>query len=59
MTPSPRILELRKGILKKNDLLAAGLRERFREAGLFVVNLVSSPGTGKSALLESDTQDPG
>jgi len=49
---TPRIIELRKGLLKKNDVLAASLRERFREANLHVVNLVSGPGTGKTALLE-------
>jgi hydrogenase nickel incorporation protein HypB len=47
-----RIVELRRGILKKNDELAAGLRERFTAAGVLVLNLVSSPGTGKTALLE-------
>jgi hydrogenase nickel incorporation protein HypB len=43
---------LRQGILKKNDLLAADLRARFGAAGLLAVNLVSSPGAGKTALLE-------
>ena len=47
-----RIVELRRGILKKNDELAAGLRSRFTTAGVLVLNLVSSPGTGKTALLE-------
>ncbi len=47
-----RIVELRKGILKKNDELAAGLRLRFTSAGVLVLNLVSSPGTGKTAFLE-------
>jgi hydrogenase nickel incorporation protein HypB len=47
-----RIVELRKGILKKNDELARGLRERFDGAGVLVLNLVSSPGTGKTAFLE-------
>ena len=47
-----RIVELRRGILKKNDELAAGLRQRFTSAGVLVLNLVSSPGTGKTALLE-------
>ncbi len=47
-----RIVELRRGILKKNDELAAGLRARFAEAGVLVLNLVSSPGTGKTAFLE-------
>ncbi len=48
----PRIIEVRQGVLKKNDLLARDLRERFRAAGVYVVNLVSSPGAGKTALLE-------
>ena len=47
-----RIVELRRGILKKNDELAAGLRERYARAGVLVLNLVSSPGTGKTAFLE-------
>jgi hydrogenase nickel incorporation protein HypB len=47
-----RIVELRQGILKKNDELAAGLRGRFTSAGVLVLNLVSSPGTGKTAFLE-------
>lgn len=47
-----RIVELRQGILKKNDELARELRGRFQEAGVLVLNLVSSPGTGKTAFLE-------
>jgi hydrogenase nickel incorporation protein HypB len=47
-----RIVELRQGILKKNDELARGLRSRFQSAGVLVLNLVSSPGTGKTAFLE-------
>lgn len=47
-----RIVEVRAGVLKKNDELARALRERFEEAGVFVVNLVSSPGAGKTAFLE-------
>lgn len=46
-----RIIELRRGILKKNDELAAGLRARFTSSGVLVLNLVSSPGTGKTTLL--------
>lgn len=47
-----RIVELRQGILKKNDELARGLRGRFEAAGVLVLNLVSSPGTGKTTFLE-------
>jgi hydrogenase nickel incorporation protein HypB len=47
-----RIVELRQGILKKNDELARGLRGQFEAAGVLVLNLVSSPGTGKTTFLE-------
>ena len=47
-----RIVELRQGILKKNDELARNLRGRFQSADVLVLNLVSSPGTGKTAFLE-------
>lgn len=47
-----RIVELRQGVLKKNDMLAAAMRARFEDAGVLVLNLVSSPGTGKTAFLE-------
>jgi hydrogenase nickel incorporation protein HypB len=52
-----RIVELRRGILKKNDELAAGLRASYAAAGVLVLNLVSSPGTGKTALLERTLRD--
>jgi hydrogenase nickel incorporation protein HypB len=47
-----RVLEIRKGVLNKNDELAAKLRDRFTAAGVIALNLVSSPGTGKTAFLE-------
>ncbi|HEY2378733.1 MAG TPA: hydrogenase nickel incorporation protein HypB [Gemmatimonadaceae bacterium] len=50
---SPRIVEIRQNILKQNDLLARELRRRYAEAGVYVVNLVSGPGSGKTALLEA------
>jgi hydrogenase nickel incorporation protein HypB len=49
---TPRLVEVRKNVLKKNDELARALRERFAQAGVRVVSMVSSPGTGKTALLE-------
>jgi hydrogenase nickel incorporation protein HypB len=49
---APRILDVRTRILKKNDELARDMRRTFQDAGVLVVNLVSSPGTGKTALLE-------
>jgi hydrogenase nickel incorporation protein HypB len=49
---TPRILEVRTKILKKNDEIARAMREEFAAAGVVVVNLVSSPGTGKTAFLK-------
>jgi len=48
----PRIVAVRRSILKQNDLTAHALRARFQEAGVFTVSLVSSPGSGKTAFLE-------
>jgi hydrogenase nickel incorporation protein HypB len=47
-----RLLEVRQGVLNKNDALATGLRQQFRAAGVLALNVVSSPGTGKTAFLE-------
>jgi len=49
---TPRLVEVRQHLLKKNDLQARALRDRFRVASTFVVSLVSSPGAGKTAFLE-------
>ena len=53
MTPPTRLVEVRQHVLKKNDVVARALRARFREAGVFVVSLVASPGAGKTAFLEN------
>jgi hydrogenase nickel incorporation protein HypB len=47
-----RVLEIRKGVLNKNDELARALRAGFEDAGVLTVNLVSSPGSGKTMFLE-------
>ncbi len=41
-----------KKILKANDQLASENRDQFSAAGVFVINLVGSPGCGKTTLLE-------
>lgn len=52
MSTQPRLVEVRQKVLKQNDLLARELRERFHDAGVSVISLVSSPGAGKTAFLE-------
>jgi hydrogenase nickel incorporation protein HypB len=41
-----------RDILEANERLAADNRRIFRQAGLFVINLMSGPGAGKTSLLE-------
>jgi hydrogenase nickel incorporation protein HypB len=48
----PRIVEVRQKVLKQNDILARELRQLFKDSGVFVVSLASSPGSGKTAFLE-------
>lgn len=52
MTQTTRLVEVRQHVLKHNDTVARALRQRFQAAGLFVVSVVSSPGSGKTALFE-------
>ena len=56
---TPRIVTVRQGILKKNDELALENRQKFLAANLRVLNLASSPGAGKTALLERTFKDFG
>lgn len=41
-----------KKVLSENDRLAAALRQRYRDENILCVNIISSPGSGKTALLE-------
>jgi hydrogenase nickel incorporation protein HypB len=52
MSEQTRLVEVRQHVLKRNDLAARALRARFGQAGVYVVSLVSSPGSGKTAFLE-------
>lgn len=58
--PAPgerRKLVVETDILTKNNHIAAANRTLFAEHGIFVVNLLSSPGAGKTALLERTLSD--
>jgi hydrogenase nickel incorporation protein HypB len=55
-----RIIDVNEGVLSKNDLLAKRNRENFHAKGLLVLNVLSSPGSGKTAFIErtlADTRD--
>ncbi|HKS83234.1 MAG TPA: hydrogenase nickel incorporation protein HypB [Candidatus Acidoferrales bacterium] len=45
-------IEIERKVLNENDRIAADLRERFLSQGTLCVNLISAPGSGKTALLE-------
>lgn len=47
---------LEKRVLSENDRIAAGLRARFEQHGILCLNLLSSPGSGKTSLLERTLQ---
>ncbi|MDR1359835.1 MAG: hydrogenase nickel incorporation protein HypB [Deltaproteobacteria bacterium] len=46
-----------RNLLEANELIARGLRERFALGKILVLNLISSPGAGKTALLERTLTD--
>lgn len=46
-------LDLFQSLLARNDAMAAHNQAHFDEHGVFVVNMMSSPGAGKTALLEA------
>lgn len=46
------VITIERKILEKNDEIARVNRELFQERGIFVINIVSSPGAGKTCILE-------
>ena len=52
-----RTLDIQQSIFAKNDRLAERNRGYFLAKDLLVINVVSSPGSGKTALLEKTVQD--
>jgi len=46
------IITIERKILEKNDTIANQNRESFKEKKIFVLNFVSSPGSGKTSLIE-------
>ena len=54
-----RRIEVRERVMARNDELAAEVRGMLQSAGIVALNLVSSPGSGKTALLERTLADLG
>ena len=54
-----RTIDVRESVMAKNDELAAQVRRRLQASGVRTFNLISSPGSGKTALLERTLADLG
>ena len=52
-----KVLEVEQDVLQQNELMAARNRGYFEAKNIFALNLVSSPGAGKTALLERTLKD--
>ena len=50
------VITIERKVLEKNDQIAARNRSLFAERGILVLNLVSSPGSGKTSILEKTFQ---
>ena len=48
-----KILEVKQSIFASNDEQAAQLRQRLKEKKIFLLNLMSAPGSGKTTTLRS------
>ncbi len=48
-----RIIEIKEGVFAQNNQKAQELRERLKKEGTFLINLMSSPGSGKTTTLVS------
>ena len=51
------IITIERKVLEKNDQIAQRNRQFFRERGIFVLNFVSSPGAGKTSILEKTFEE--
>jgi hydrogenase nickel incorporation protein HypB len=58
MTEQKRI-EVERKVLSENDRVAHAIRERLRRSGVLALNLVSSPGSGKTSLLAATVRELG
>jgi hydrogenase nickel incorporation protein HypB len=50
---------LKQKVLSENQRIATALRQRYEAAGLLCLNLISAPGSGKTALLEKTLETLG
>ena len=51
------VITIERKVLEKNDQVAVRNRSLFKERGIYALNLVSSPGAGKTSILEKTFQE--
>jgi hydrogenase nickel incorporation protein HypB len=51
------VITIERKVLEKNDEVARQNREAFADHGVFVLNMVSSPGAGKTTILERTLEE--
>lgn len=51
------VITIERKILEKNDEIARANRELFQQHRIFVINIVSAPGAGKTCILERSLAD--
>ena len=51
------VITVERKVLEKNEQIAKRNRDLFQEQGIFVLNFVSSPGAGKTSILEKTLQE--
>lgn len=56
---SVRVIDVRERVMEQNNRIATDVRSRLDDAGVLALNLVSSPGAGKTLLLERTLADLG
>ena len=52
-----KVIKANESLFRENERFANKLRKRFAQAGVLVLNLVSSPGSGKTTILERTATD--
>ena len=50
------VITVERKVLEKNDQIANELRNKFRSRKIFTINLLSSPGSGKTSLIEKTVE---
>jgi len=50
------VITVERKVLEKNDQIANELRNKFRSRKIFVINLLSTPGSGKTSLIEKTVE---